>query len=487
MSDAKAVAVARAAAPAPEEVAAGMPRASDADGEMTTDWSHEVQRWLQPEHWPQPAWSGVRLRRTGLHRYDSYVLHQCRVRYLELETDFRTVFGNWAYGMLGGEPVDVVTGQCCVGLLHSARRALEQPDPDMLSVAATLDLVERCMVWATPSYLLGARIPGLRRRIEQEVPADTCRSLEPLLSRLTLSTDGTAGRPSVPLHEMRSAIDEAIVVLNAAVTERQITSGLQLERLTILRDRGMMLLGALIALLPMFMPVATTTMARLTVPFVLRFVPLAASDAWLSGVAVAMFGASGGFLSGLLQARGATVTTAEYQDSVLRLELRPIVGATIAIVLFVLLSWGIVPGVAITSGGSYLLLAFLAGFSERYFLRLLELQPDEAQDAAERGMTESAPTSGVAGDAMARAAFLRRAGPAGGSGATGATGGGVSSAGGPGRGGPPQGPYGGGGGRAAGPRSGAPGVPLATALRRDARADVAEELDYAEDYESPGR
>ena len=43
----------------------------------------------------------------------------------------------------------------------------------------------------------------------------------------------------MPLHELRSAIDEATVVLNTAVTERQITSGLQLERLTILRDRGL--------------------------------------------------------------------------------------------------------------------------------------------------------------------------------------------------------------------------------------------------------
>jgi hypothetical protein len=325
----------------------------------------------------------VRLRRSGLHRYDSYVLHQTRVRYLELETDFRTVFGNWANGMLGGEPVDVVTGQCAVELLHGARRALEQPDPDLLSVNSTLDLIERCVVWATPSYLLVARIPGLRRRVERELQSDACEWLQPLLQRLSAAAEcGSASAPtSMPLHELRSAIDEATVVLNTAVTERQITIGLQLERLTILRDRGLMLLALLAVLLPMLMPV-TMAGARLTVPFVIRFVPLAASDAWLSGVAVALFGAAGGFLSGLLQARASTVTTAEYQDSLLRLELRPIVGATIALVLFVLLSWGIVPGVAITSGGSFLLLAFLSGFSERYFLKLLELQPDAAQDGA---------------------------------------------------------------------------------------------------------
>lgn len=444
MSEANGKTVARAARPAPDVPEASEtpavpqapargtftgdhPLAGDAGRDRSaTEWTHEVQSWLDPEHWPQPAWSATRLRRTGLHRYDSYVLHQCRVRYLELETDFRTVFGNWSYGMLGGEPVDVVTGQCAVGLLHGARRALEQPDPDLLAVSSTLDLVERCIVWATPSYLLAARIPSLRRRLEVEVPADVHEMLEPLLRRLAQATEGAASgvRSSVPLHELRSAIDEATSVLNTAVTERQITSGLQLERLTILRDRGLVLLGVLVLLLPMLMPaVPPGTGARLTVPFVLRFVPLAASDAWLSGAAVALFGAAGGFLSGLLQARATTVSTADYQDSVLRLELRPIVGATIAIVLFVLLSWGIVPGVAITSGGSFLLLAFLSGFSERYFLRLLELKPDEAQDAA-RSATGT--FAAVPAREAARTALLRSGGGSsgGGSSANGTSGGG---------------------------------------------------------------
>ena len=432
MSEPKAIAVARATKPAPDAPEAQGSADSERRGTFTgdhplagdtgrdrsaTEWTHEVQSWLDPQHWPQPGWSSSRLRRSGLHLYDSYVLHQCRVRYLELETDFRTVFGNWSYGMLGGEPVDVVTGQCAVGLLHGARKALEQPDPDLLAVSSTLDLVERCIVWATPSYLLAARVPSLRRRLDQEVPAEVREVLEPLLRRLAQATDGAGGgRLQVPLHELRSAIDEATSVLNTAVTERQITSGLQLERLTILRDRGMVLLGVLVLLLPMLMPaVPPGSGARLTVPFVLRFVPLAASDAWLSGAAVALFGAAGGFLSGLLQARATTVSTAEYQDSVLRLELRPIVGATIAIVLFVLLSWGIVPGVAITSGGSFLLLAFLSGFSERYFLRLLELKPDEAQDAAK---SATGTFAAVPAREAARAALLRPSGHGGGGGST---------------------------------------------------------------------
>jgi hypothetical protein len=54
-----------------------------------------------------------------------------------------------------------------------------------------------------------------------------------------------------------------------------------------------------------------------------------------------------------------------------KLQLKPIVGAFAAITLYILLSWGVVSGIDVTNGGTYLSLALLAGFSERYLLRLL--------------------------------------------------------------------------------------------------------------------
>jgi hypothetical protein len=373
---------------------------------VPADWAREVQSWLDPADWEPPAWPAPRTRRVGLQRYDTFLLHQARVRYLELEMDFRILFGNWAVSSLGGDPVDVVAGQCARQLLIAARGALLRPEPELPAVTATLDLIERCLIWAAPSYMLGARIPSLQRRLHVELSAETRDGLEPLLRRLELAGERAPGDTRAPLalHEVRSAIEEAIVALNTATTERHIASGLQLERLSLLRDRGLMLLGVLLLMLPMLLPpiaAGAPAAERLTAPFVLRFVPLAASDAWLSGLTVALFGAAGGFLSGLLQARASRVTTAEYQDSLLRLELRPIVGATIATVLYVLLSWRVLPGVAITLGGSYLLLAFLSGFSERYFLRLLELDRADAQEAAVEAVARAEalrPANGVGGN-----------------------------------------------------------------------------------------
>jgi hypothetical protein len=98
----------------------------------------------------------------------------------------------------------------------------------------------------------------------------------------------------------------------------------------------------------------------------------------IATIGVALFGAAGGFLSALLQVHGSRVAAGEYRESKHTLLLRPIIGAVIALILFILLSWNVVPGVRITGTGTYLLLAMLSGFSERYFLRLLDLDDDNA-------------------------------------------------------------------------------------------------------------
>jgi hypothetical protein len=65
----------------------------------------------------------------------------------------------------------------------------------------------------------------------------------------------------------------------------------------------------------------------------------------------------------------------------IKLSLKPLVGALAAVTLYTLLSWNVIPGIQIISGGMYLALAVLAGFSERYFLRLLRTVGEEAGEA----------------------------------------------------------------------------------------------------------
>jgi hypothetical protein len=46
--------------------------------------------------------------------------------------------------------------------------------------------------------------------------------------------------------------------------------------------------------------------------------------------------------------------------------------------MFIFLSWQIIPGIELKNAGSFLFLAFIAGFSERYFLRLLNIEDEGA-------------------------------------------------------------------------------------------------------------
>jgi hypothetical protein len=91
-------------------------------------------------------------------------------------------------------------------------------------------------------------------------------------------------------------------------------------------------------------------------------------------------GAVGGFLSGLLQAQSTQITFTEYLENMLKLQLRPLVGALVSLILYTLLSWQILPGSTIVNVGSYFLIAFLSRFSERYFLQLLKTEAEKPNE-----------------------------------------------------------------------------------------------------------
>ena len=103
-------------------------------------------------------------------------------------------------------------------------------------------------------------------------------------------------------------------------------------------------------------------------------------------------GAIGGTLSGLLTTRDSRPRLATYRTDMLKLSLKPLVGALAAVTLYILLSWDVIPGIDITSGGTYLALAVLAGFSERFFLRLLKSVGEE-QGEPERSGKSGAPVA----------------------------------------------------------------------------------------------
>ncbi len=93
----------------------------------------------------------------------------------------------------------------------------------------------------------------------------------------------------------------------------------------------------------------------------------------LASAGVAVLGAAGGLFSGLLATQGAATSLLDYRTSVLRLILKPLVGALMATIIYIALSWQVVPGITVTNGGTFLVLGFVTGFSERYILRVLNV------------------------------------------------------------------------------------------------------------------
>jgi hypothetical protein len=349
-------------------------------------------RWLEPGAWPIPGWYSKPQPRK-VEGYEDYFARQLRARYTELEADFRSVFGNFAAGTFPREWLDEVTAERTVGMLHQAREALESETPDLVNVANLLDLVERYMIWLLPPHMVLAQIPLVRLRIAQ-LPSNERKLFTEQLD--DASTSAETDPPSRVLAKLRPVFDAVTSLYNKHLLQSAIGSGLQIERLRALRLWGCLLLMIFLIASPIAMPSsggppeAGTFQVPVPVP-----VPAPAPlpppfAAWIVALGIGILGAVGGFLSGLLQVRDSLVTLAEYQASMLKLQLRPVVGAIVALVLCIFLAWDIVPGVRVVNPGTYFFVAFASGFSERFFLKLLNVQPE---DSAQKAATQRNATS----------------------------------------------------------------------------------------------
>lgn len=327
--------------------------------------SARVAAILKPENWSTPKWY-VEKNTRKIQTYEDYLTFQLRARYIELENDFRSVLGNFP------KSADIVTAGRISEILHSARDNLEQETAELLTLASSLDLAERYMVWLCPPWVTKARISGILPRLDV-VPIE---HRDALVKRLTdLSKAEEEEYPG----QFRSVLDDTIGTINSQIIQDRISMGLQVSRLKTLRFWGLITLSIFFALSPFATNLSkvhgwpSQSIAEL---LQLRW-GLSFLFPWLNALAMMALGAVGGFLSGLLQAQSTSVTFTKYLEDMLKLELRPIVGALVALILYALLSWQVLPGITIENAGSYFLIAFLSGFSERYFLQLLRTDSQE--------------------------------------------------------------------------------------------------------------
>lgn len=336
---------------------------------------------LDPERWPVPKWfrseangageaqpktgessrerAGRRNTGGGLKGYGAFFRHRLRSRYMELEAVFRGFVGAFR----SSDDIDETTAEQIADHLCRARTLLEQEKPDPYMVSDILDLVEQYMVWVTPEQFKDVILMTLQTRLETLPERHRSRYGEELHRLLHGNGDW---------RHHRALVDHVTGLQSQQAKEESINRGLRVERLESLRTWGLVVLAAFLIGTPLAVNRTSITRA-----------PGVSNDfvaVLLSGLAVVIVAAAAGYLSGLLQVRERSVDLVEYQISVLKLQLRPIVGGIVSLALFVLLSWDIVPSVNIETRGSLFLVAFLAGFSERYFLRLIEFRPDDQSE-----------------------------------------------------------------------------------------------------------
>jgi hypothetical protein len=309
--------------------------------------------WRRVEGWPQPKWAHVKPR-----SYEDYVSRQLRIRYSELEGSMRTIV----------EPhneKDQLIAEQVYGYLQLARELLEAGEESLIEASAYLNLADRYIVWLYSRDCLGPETEKVLARLEHFRPMGwerfkaeikSCRDVHEIASNVS------------DLDRRKAALDQAIAAINDSIVEDRISSYLQIRCLGHLMTGGMLLLVALCLAAPAALNINAVEGHPHWSWWAARDFGI---DYFTAALVVALMGGLGGFLSALMDARRTKMTADVYQERLLLLEIKPLVGSLVSLTLFCLLSWAVVPAVSPKNFGSYMLVAFVAGFSEKYFLRLL--------------------------------------------------------------------------------------------------------------------
>lgn len=317
----------------------------------------EMDKWHDEKAWKQPKWlkqtASEKLKKVG---YQSYYLNSLRARYLRLEGDFRTAYGNF----YNTPYMDLVTARRIISFLQTSREALEDDDCDVSDVITMLDMTDQYMVWIYPPHYAKAQAFGMAADLKgQNNPWGEFLERE-------------AFREGQTLGGIRSALDKTKEALNEAKQMAIISTGLQIERLNTASKWSLYVLISSLVFLPLVVRTDSNVWDNTMLN---QFLP--ALRPWFAIICAAIFGAGGAFLSSLMAVQRTRTVLTDYQENMKNNQLKLNIGALAAIIVFVFLSWDIIPGVKMQNAGSLVFLAFIAGFSERFFLNLLNINNDE--------------------------------------------------------------------------------------------------------------
>ena len=341
------------------------PRFMPVDTSDTSDFiritpSEDMTVWQSGDAWPQPKWLAQTRRQKPKETssYRDFYLNSLRTRYLELEADFRTGYNNFYHSKY----MDLNTAQLVIGYLQAAKKALEGQDGDIMDIVTMLNLADQGMVGIYPPHVAKARALG----IGAELKAQGSPWGDFLLTE--------AVDPNQTLGGLRAALEKTKQAMNEASQSALISTGLQIERLKTSWMWSLIVLAIALCFLPMMVNYDDTFWKATAIDKVQNTY----WQPWYVAGCMAIFGVGGAFFSSLMQVRTTKSSLSDFQEKQKDSQLKLAVGAIAALIMFIFLSWQIIPGVELKNAGSFLFLAFVAGFSERYFLRILNIEDEGA-------------------------------------------------------------------------------------------------------------
>jgi len=386
-------------------------KSQDAQSNGSVNWESQkdsnIKNWkdlgIDVDKIPFPKWyseeKGILAKsrkklatRTIRTSYEDYLAIQLRLIYMRLDIYLRYQIPRFSCISDEGVRVGVDTiGRSIIDLLYYARGILELENPtkkQLITASSLLNEIDEQLVWLSPLSQVLERIPALSSEIAKlDLP-----NKDVYISKLTKCLEISENVKNKPIdnaeaEHCRTSLAECIRVVNTQTLNYNINTGLQIERLRTLLHWGIFLLILFVLIFPIVSdtgrwPLYVDLTRNLTIAAsgstssILQ--PLIyATGAWLTALSFCIIGGIAGFLSGLLQVRESKTDLGIYEMSVLLFQLRPVFGAFAALVTFMLLSWDVFDDVIANTPGSYALVAFVSGFSERYFIKLLKLNNEE--------------------------------------------------------------------------------------------------------------
>jgi len=349
----------------------------------------KVVKWIDEDNKPWPT-----EKEKGRINYKIYLATKLRARFEDIDSDFRTLVPDYVYGKYKSNQDDVLpTAVQIVNLLELAKATLEREDTEkheLLLAANYLDLAEENIVWMNSEDVLETEILDLRQRLKDTPNLDNKVVYENKLDDIQAEI---ADKPSKDMYKYRAILSDTYWICNTKTWEEMVNNGLQIERLRTFRNWGIL---CLLAVLVVAFPTAVNIdifknwSIHGNATAVLSYSAISANGTQtirnlaillITALGIAIIGGTGGYLSGLIQARSSKTNLALYEGDVLLSQLRLIFGAFAALISFALLSWNLLSGIILNnSPGPFVLVAFLSGFSERYFLNLLKIPGNEIDD-----------------------------------------------------------------------------------------------------------